>query len=971
MDLSTDERDQPDEIEAGPRPEESELEDLNLLDDDFANDGEEGDVLGSLPQLQMIPSTLSTQNAEYALTIPMSVSSMSFSISPSMSSTMSFSAYTSPSFIDQEYSSKRISAFDNVLSDDASDADVEDYSAYLSLYSAYTDYTGYTANTANTNATDFSTLSNSSMMSTQLVPSTASCGPMSCFEADGDEEEEMHMEEQEEAEETACVPVEPVVEPPVENGDAQTNEEEDAEKSASNEESTFGCFSDMSWLQCPLFNTTPEEQSHDIAINNAIVIRNSNNLFVPSVLSAQRRMGREDLLRLAIATILKLVAEHSASARESAPSTSTSLARKACSDVVVYQPSSTSAPRIPVASTTTASQDVPPSQAPRDAPSSGPCEQLTQVPCIPDATSIASSPETSPVLVASSSESTLVSLGADATECYDEKTAARSENLADSKRLEVDQETVCSERQSMPTMSGGASFPIDTCMLLSSADLATGVMLELEANGLFLNAADKFNAMDEEAQVRFINRNNHSLLGPSQPLPETKSREGEEEVEPELPKEIDSKTSTSKQVITGATSGREREEAFFQALLLLVSSSISNALEEISGYFNTSYAAATEESVERMAAVTAPKAVAKIIEEDIMEQLETSSVIDEIPAIEKMAAVPVKEEGVEFSVEQHKALRQSETLFDAGISFTLSRYLQAVKKAKAHFAIKRSLSARPEGIPNVEVPPSEGVPKVEIPPSAQNQQLEKTKDTSKCRIIKSRVVPLDPKRPGIDEDYFKDIVAKNSNAEKSTEPVGLLGMLPPLETSSLMRFFDIFPSVIPAPSDSMDKQCSDESKNTAVSEPNGNEKETNVRGSADTKQEPPTSKMMLTSDINERALAPKKRREVSIPKSKPIEVDDAEDICHRIVQEHIKRKKKVEKAKKLAIQEHLHKSRSGKASMTSTISTDSRTMNSGTTVKTRTGVKKVKKLAPPRPQRQERKDQVDMPRNYPRRSGPR
>ena len=344
-----------------------------------------------------------------------------------------------------------------------------------------------------------------------------------------------------------------------------------------------------------------------------------------------------------------------------------------------------------------------------------------------------------------------------------------------------------------------------------------------------------------------------------------------------------------------------------------------------------------------------------------MEQLETSSVIDEIPAIEKMDVVPVKEEGVEFSVEQHKALRHSETLFDAGISFTLSRYLQAVKKAKAHFAIKRSLSARPEGIPNVEVPPSEGVPKVEIPPSAQNQQLEKTKDTSKCRIIKSRVVPLDPKRPGIEEDYFKDIVAKNSNAENSTEPVGLLGMLPPLETSSLMRFFDIFPSVIPAPSDSMEK-CSGESSNTEVSEPNPVEKETNVRGSADTKQEARPKKKMSTSDINECALAPKKMREVSIPKSKPIEVDDAEDICHRIVQEHIKRKKKVEKAKKLAIQEHLHKSRSGKASMTSTISSDSRTMNSGTTVKTRTGVKKVKKLAPPRPQRQERKDQVDMPR---------
>ena len=230
MDASADERDQP-EVVADPRPEEPEV--FNLIDDDYVDGEEEDDVLGSLPQLQPIPSTLSTQNAEYALTIPMSVSSMSFSISPSMSSTMSFSAYTSQYPIDpRPDSSRQTNAFESILADDASDAGVEDYSAYLSLYSTYTDYTGYTANT---NATGFSTNSASSMVSTQLVPSTASCGSLACvpFEADDEEkekQEEEHkyeIEEEEEAESMACVPFE---EAAVQEVDGKNKEQEETDK---------------------------------------------------------------------------------------------------------------------------------------------------------------------------------------------------------------------------------------------------------------------------------------------------------------------------------------------------------------------------------------------------------------------------------------------------------------------------------------------------------------------------------------------------------------------------------------------------------------------------------------------------------------------------------------------------------------------------------------------------------------------
>ena len=62
------------------------------------------------------------------------------------------------------------------------------------------------------------------------------------------------------------------------------------------------------------------------------------------------------------------------------------------------------------------------------------------------------------------------------------------------------------------------------------------------------------------------------------------------------------------------------------------------------------------------------------------------------------------------------------------------------------------------------------------------------------------------------------------------------------------------------------------------------------------------------------------------------------------MQEHIKKKKKIEKAKKKAIQEHLNKSRSDKASMTSTIS------SRGSSVQARTGIKRgCKSTSLPRP----------------------
>ena len=900
MDASADERDQP-EVVADPRPEEP--EDFNLIDGNYVDGEEEDDVLGSLPQLQPIPSTLSTQNAEYALTIPMSVSSMSFSISPSMSSTMSFSAYTSQYPIDpRQDSSRHTSAFDSILADDASDAGVEDYSAYLSLYSTYTDYTGYTANT---NATGFSTNSTSSMVSTQLVPSTASCGPLACvpFETDADEEEqeeeedkreEDEIEEEEEAESMACVPFD---EAAVQEEDGQSEEQDEADKVA------VGCFSDMSWLHCSLFTTASGEQVDEKTTNkNAIVVRNPNKLFIPAVLSTQRQIGREDLLRLAIATILNLVAEHSATVRASTaapvgPTTSASLARKACSDVVVYQHSTTPVPHIPAAPTTSKPTLTPPLpialtiETPQDSQRS---ELSAPAPKPSDATSSPPPPEATPV--APTSIYSEASVGADATEL-----PTNAEIKADSR------ETAASGTPSMTSMLGRAS--ILTSALFNSSDLATGVMLELEANGLFLNAAEKFSAMDEEAQMHFINRNTHLLLGPSQPLSATRSsreengKEGEApDDEEEAPKESESpKLSIGTPQIPGVGSSSDKDEAFFHALLQLVFSSISNALEEVSTYFNNS-CSASDESREELLASTAPKAVAKIIETDIMEQLETLPATDAVPPVENMV---VPEEGVEFSVEQYQALRRSKSLFDTGISFNFSKYLQAVKKAKAHLATTTTTVSAP----SLDIPEPKN-----IPPPEKNQQPGEISNKPKCRVIKSRVVPLNAKESGFEEDYFNNAAAKNT--QDGAEPSSLLEMLPSLESPSLLHFLNIFPSVAPAPNTI--GTGDGESCNTEVDKSKSSVLEKKkIMTSANEQKTQPEKTLAKNDAIASPMIKPAFKVEISVNEKKAAEVHQAEDICQRIVKEHMKKKKKIEKAKKKAIQEHLNKSRSDKASITS------------------------------------------------------
>ena len=385
-------------------------------------------------------------------------------------------------------------------------------------------------------------------------------------------------------------------------------------------------------------------------------------------------------------------------------------------------------------------------------------------------------------------------------------------------------------------------------------------------------------------------------------------------------------------------SSSDKDEAFFHALLQLVSSSISNALEEVSTYFYSS-CSASDESREELLASTAPKAVAKIIETDIMEQLETLSVTDAVPPIEKMV---VPEEGVEFSVEQYQALRRSKSLFDTGISFNFSKYLQAVKKAKAHLATTTTAVSAPSlDMPETKV----------ISPPEKNQPPSKTSNQPKCRVIKSRVVPLNVKVAGFEEDYFKNAAAKNT--QDGAEPSSLLGMLPSLESPSLLHFLNLLPSV--APASNTIGTGEGESCNTDVDKSKSSVLEKKkILASANEQKTQPEKTLAKNDAIASPIVKPALKAEIAVTEKKATEVDQVEDICQRIVQEHIKKKKKIEKAKKKAIQEHLNKCRSDKASMTSTIS------SRGSSVQARTGIKRGCKSTSLPPPCREGRDESNM-----------
>ena len=264
----------------------------------------------------------------------------------------------------------------------------------------------------------------------------------------------------------------------------------------------------------------------------------------------------------------------------------------------------------------------------------------------------------------------------------------------------------------------------------------------------------------------------------------------------------------------------------------------------------------------------------------------------------------------------------SESLFDTGIFYDFPWCLKAVEKAKAHLhvATTKTPSTAPEGIPEPKVPPS----------------LNEPNDQSTCRVIKSREVPFHSKQPCMEDEYLQSTVAKN--AQDSPEPSSLLGMLPTsLEGLSLPRFLDIFPSA-PTASDSID-MGNDEPKNKIEAD------ESNLDGSEIEK------KFKTSANIEQEAHA-----NSTLPAN-----DDAEDICQRIVQQHIERKRKFEKAKKKAIQEHLHNYRSEKVSITSM---SGRTTNCGTKVQAHTDNKKGEKSAPP-PSYQEERDQSNVTRMPP------
>ena len=109
--------------------------------------------------------------------------------------------------------------------------------------------------------------------------------------------------------------------------------------------------------------------------------------------------------------------------------------------------------------------------------------------------------------------------------------------------------------------------------------------------------------------------------------------------------------------------------------------------------------------------------------------------------------------------------------------------IEPIAKTRAPSAVLPSRSATSEDIAKIEDLPTK---------SNKAQPLRNTRDNPTCHIVKSHVVPLDSNQPSIEEEYFKNIAANNTNG--SVDGMNLLGMLPCLETPTIAPLFGMLPS---------------------------------------------------------------------------------------------------------------------------------------------------------------------------------
>ena len=464
-------------------------------------------------------------------------------------------------------------------------------------------------------------------------------------------------------------------------------------------------------------------------------------------------------------------------------------------------------------------------------------------------------------------------------------------------------------RPGNPDVAGCINFYSD--MLFSSADFAPGVLLELEMNGVFPKAAEKFDALDEDSQIRFVNSHNRQLISRTSP-------------------------------------GREKQVAFYHAFLHLVSTSTQNAVQEISAYDFASSCSDTKGSTEK-GELAATKAVAKIIEADIIEELENDDQ-DEISSLHSfMTDANLSRFGVEIPYEQYQALQKSKSPFH----FDFSKYVHAVKKARAHLSTRRAtvttrkdqkhVAAREKSsaveqtkIADIEAKPTDDISydddtatrlllEAEAEEDRSREEVESGKQERDemfsipdCANLASMMTAAAAKREGLEMISIPDctdlVSMSNDLVSMMTAAVSIKNnnereSAPTCEKSSEKSENDHNPTC-----EAETKEKVEEKKPAKKEEGVVPEKKTLTNKEARDKK--PIEKKKKRHEKKEKRLANKEiekkkhiEKEEDVVPEKKTGNAEAEDITMRILKDHVKRKRKIEQARKKAIQELLQQSR--------------------------------------------------------------
>jgi len=208
------------------------------------------------------------------------------------------------------------------------------------------------------------------------------------------------------------------------------------------------------------------------------------------------------------------------------------------------------------------------------------------------------------------------------------------------------------------------------------------------------------------------------------------------------------------------------------------------------------------------------------------------------------------------------------------------------------------------------------------------------------------------------EDNVSSPVCERSSTEEETAPPTKDEIAPPTEEEMASEEQNTEKQTSPTENDHKKSKSFISTLRAAVATKKGNERESVpvCEGSSSEEETAPTENVHKTAF----------KCEVVIPEEET-EKNEAEDICQRILQEHVKRKKKVELAKKKALQDHLDKSRSRSAKAPNDSSSDENIL-ARNGIKANKKVKQAQKVvrssAEKPPFSKERRDQDGAVRNF-------